>query len=82
MIPGFHTWFVNKRADKFKSNLVLSARRSLDITGRFYTNGLESAHHLQKKFSQEEKSPKTVTEVNLVLRQWCDEFYNEAVRAI
>ena len=47
IIPGFNQWFVQKRAEKFKANLVLTARKALN-SGRFYTNGLEGAHPMGK----------------------------------
>ena len=49
LVPGFHRWFTKHRSEQFKTWLVLSARQNLGITGRFYTNGLELKHRLQKK---------------------------------
>ena len=40
LLPNVHSWFVKNRSEKFKANLVLSARSHLNIKGRFYTNGL------------------------------------------
>eukprot|EP00795_Rhopilema_esculentum_P005746 gene5746-11007_t len=34
LVPRFNDWFAKMRADKFQSNLVLNARKSLNITGR------------------------------------------------
>ena len=83
LLPNFHSWFVKNRSEKFKANLVLSARSHLNIKGRFYTNGLESAHRLQKKFlSDEGREPKDVTEVNVLLSEFVDEFHTEAARAL
>ena len=54
LLPSFHNWFITHRADIIRSKLVLSARTKLNVSGRFYTNSLESAHRLQKKFLAEE----------------------------
>jgi hypothetical protein len=65
--PGFHQWFKNHRSKMFKDCLVLSARENLGINGRFYTNGLELKHKLQKKNMREEDVPKEVAAVTLQL---------------
>ncbi|XP_065060451.1 uncharacterized protein LOC135687737 [Rhopilema esculentum] len=83
LLPNFHLWFVKNRSEKFKGNLLMSARSRLNIKGRFYTNGLESGHRLQKKFmSDEGRKPSDVTEVNTFLSQFVDEFHSEAARAL
>ncbi len=83
LLPNFHAWFVARRSKVFKTNLVISARTELNIKGRFYTNGLESGHRLQKKFlSDEGNSTSDVIKVNKFLGQWVEEFYSEAVRAL
>ena len=58
LVPGFHRWFTKHRSEQFKTCLVLSARQNLGITGRFYTNGLELKHRLQKKRLREDEIPK------------------------
>eukprot|EP00794_Sanderia_malayensis_P013682 gene13682-biopygen10980 len=83
LLPNFHAWFMARRAKTFKANLVLSARSQLNIKGRFYTNGLESGHRLQKKFLAEESHNESrVAEVNKLICQWVEEFYTESVRAL
>eukprot|EP00112_Aurelia_sp_Birch-Aquarium-sp1_P021630 Seg5874.1 transcript_id=Seg5874.1/GoldUCD/mRNA.D3Y31 product="hypothetical protein" protein_id=Seg5874.1/GoldUCD/D3Y31 len=83
LLPNFHAWFIARRSKVFKTNLVISARTKLNIKGRFYTNGLESGHRLQKKFLADEGHISSdVIEVNKFLSQWVEEFYSEAVRAL
>ena len=83
LLPSFHNWFITHRADIIRSKLVLSARTKLNISGRFYTNSLESVHHLQKKFLAEEgHKPVNVVEVNVFLVDWINEFNTELVRAL
>lgn len=82
LVPGFHSWFLKHRSLKFKQNLVLDARSCLNISGRFYSNGLESAHRLQKKFLADELTSSNITSVNESLSEWVAEFYKEAVRAL
>ena len=47
--PGFHKWFVKNRSQMFLDCLTFTARRNLNIQERYYTNGLEIKHKLQKK---------------------------------
>ena len=54
----------------------------LSISGRFYQNGQENPHRLQKKFSSDHKISRTVTEVNKALANWTKEYHMEAVRAL
>ena len=82
IVPGFHQWFQNNRCKQFKECLVLSARANLGIAGRFYTNGLELKHKLQKKKMREEDIPKEVAAVTLQLYKWVEEFYLEEERAV
>lgn len=83
LIPGFHAWFRSNRSTIFKSNLVLSARKHLNIKGRFYSNTVESEHRLQKKYLAEEfTGEKDVVHVNRLLVNFIDEFYTELVRSI
>ena len=76
LVPGFHRWFTKHRSEQFKTCLVLSARQNLGITGRFYTNGLELKHRLQKKRLWDE-IPKEVANVTSMLEKWTTEFYLE-----
>ena len=82
LVPGFHHWFESNRSKQFKDCLILSARQILGIEGRFYTNGLELKHKLQKKRLSEENVPKEVAAVTLQLNTWAEDFYLEEVRSI
>ena len=81
LVPGFHRWFTKHRSEQFKTCLVLSARQNLGITGRFYTNGLELKHRLQKKRLREDEIPKEVADVTSMLER-TTEFYLEEERAV
>ena len=80
--PGFHEWFKKNQTEKFKASLILSSRQSLGIEGRFYTNGLELKHKLQKKMLREAQVPREVSCVTEELQKWSEEFYAEETRAI
>ena len=83
LLPSFHNWFITNRADIIRSKLVLSAQTKLNILGGFYTNGLEGAHRLRKKFlAQEGHKPVNVVEVKIFLVDWINEFYTESVRVL
>ena len=82
LVPGFHRWFTKHRSEQFKTCLVLSARQNLGITGRFYTNGLELKHRLQKKRLREDEIPEEVANVTSMLEKWTTEFYLEEERAV
>ena len=60
----------------------MSARKRLGIEGRFYTNGLELKHKLQKKRLRETDVPKEVSSVTAELQKWSEEFYVEESRAV
>ena len=60
----------------------MSARKRLGIEGRFYTNGLELMHKLQKKRLREGEIPNEVAHVSEELQKWSEEFYIEEARAI
>jgi hypothetical protein len=61
---------MKNRAQYFKNNPVMSARKALGIHGRFYTNGLELEHKLQKKLLEEADIPKEVSAVTAGLQTW------------
>ncbi|XP_022809025.1 uncharacterized protein LOC111346004, partial [Stylophora pistillata] len=82
LAPGFHSWFIKHRSEQFKSCLIHSAREDLGLDGRFYTNGLELKHKLQKKRLREDEVPKEVAEVSSTLEKWTNEFYVEEERAL
>ena len=82
LVPGFHHWFTSNRSVIFKECLVLSAREQCGIQGRFYTNGLELKHKLQKKRLKEEDIPKEVTAVTDTLQKWYEDYYVEECRAL
>lgn len=81
-VPGFHAWFTKNRSSYFTENLVMSARAELGIEGRFYTNGLELKHKLQKKALKESEVPKEVHPVTEELQNWSQEFLVEELRAL
>jgi len=80
--PGFHQWFAKHRSEQFKTCLVQSAREELGLDGRFYTNGLELKHKLQKKRLRESEVPREVAKVTATLEDWTNEFYAEEERAL
>ena len=82
LVPGFHDWFKRKRKQMFCESIILSARKALGIEGRFYTNGLELKHKLQKKKLAEEDVVKEVSAVTATLQQWVLEFHTEESRAL
>ncbi|XP_057295907.1 uncharacterized protein LOC130624337 [Hydractinia symbiolongicarpus] len=49
LVPSFYTWFKKCRFEGFVECLVLSARESKGIKGRYYSNGLELKHRLLKR---------------------------------
>lgn len=82
LVPGFHDWFDKHRSEQFKTCLINSARQQLGLSGRFYTNGLELKHKLQKKRLRESEVPKEVAKVTDTLEGWTKEFYAEEERAL
>ena len=82
LVPGFHDGFDKHRSEQFKTCLINSARQQLGLSGRFYTNGLELKHKLQKKCLRESEVPKEVAKVTETLEGWTKEFYAEEERAI
>lgn len=82
---GFHDWFCVHHAPKIKSNPLQSVRAACGISGRFYTNGLELTHRLQKKITKDTTGnvkAVDVVEANKLLRDFVDQYYSEAVRAL
>ena len=73
LVPGFYEWFRRRRVTKFETCLVLSARDSLGIGGRFYSNNLELKHHLLKKNLQDLSTPKDVAASSFALTKWVQE---------
>ena len=49
LFPGFYKWFSKNCKVLLCKSFILSARQELGIEDRFYTNGLELKHKLQKK---------------------------------
>ena len=83
LVPGFFKWFKSNRSEVFQSNLVLSSREQLNISGRYFSNNVESAHRLQKKFLKEEGVLKSdLSAVSLNLEKWASEFYCELTRSL
>ena len=75
--PGFYQYFQDNHSGLFVECLVMSARKELGINGRFYTNGLELKHRLQKKKLKEEEIPHEVTSVSKALHEWSMSYYAE-----
>eukprot|EP00112_Aurelia_sp_Birch-Aquarium-sp1_P014208 Seg3052.3 transcript_id=Seg3052.3/GoldUCD/mRNA.D3Y31 product="hypothetical protein" protein_id=Seg3052.3/GoldUCD/D3Y31 len=82
LLPGFFSWFKKRRSVVFQECLIMQAREELGISGRFYTNGLELKHKLQKKVLREEEVPQEVAAVSEVLQNWAAQYQTEEVRAI
>ena len=82
LVPGFHRWFKRKRASLFFESAVLSARESAGVEGRFYTNGLELNHRLQKKKLVEGNMEKEVNSVNNMLQEWMEERKETNIRTL
>ena len=82
LVPGFHEWFQKNREKLFCNCLISAAREKLEMKGRFYTNGLELKHKLQKKQMAEENIYKEVAVVTAKLQNWIEDFYEEEVRAL
>ena len=79
-IPWFHDWFLTYQAEKFKSCLLISARRELGIEGRFYNNALENRHKGQKKKIEEEVGKtRELKKVIGALEKWIDENYLQEI---
>ena len=68
--------------DLFLDCLTLDARKNLGITERFYTNGLENQHKLQKRSIKEAGIHKEVVAVSKQLKEWSDDYFREAERAL
>ena len=49
LAPSFHERFQKNREKLFCNCLIMSACEKLGMKGRFYNNGLELKHKLQKK---------------------------------
>ena len=66
----------------FCNCLIISAREKLGMKGRFYNNGLELKHKLQKKQMAEVNIPKEVAAVTVKLQNWIEYFHEKEVRAL
>ena len=62
-MPGFHSWFVRKRAPIFQNQVVGEALDRLQLDTRFTTNRLEVIHKIEKKYVAEANSGLEVTSV-------------------
>ena len=56
--------FSKNRESIFKNNLIQTSHTRLNISGRYYSNGLESHHRLIKKELSECGSPRTLEAVS------------------
>ena len=54
---------------------MMSSRRALAIEGRFYTNGLELKHKLQKKRLKEAEVPREVSSVTEEQQNWAQDYF-------
>ena len=82
LVPGFHEWFQKNHKKLFCNCLIISAREKLGMKGRFYNNGLELKHKLQKKQMAEENISKEVAAVTVKLQNWINYFHEKEVRAL
>ena len=69
IVPGFHSWFVRKRAPIFQNQVVSEALDCLQLNARFTSNRLEVMHKIQKKNNAEANSGFEVTSVLKTLHQ-------------
>ena len=60
-MPGFHSWFVRKRAPIFQNQVVGEALDRLQLGTQFITNHLEVMHKIQKKNAAKANSGLEVT---------------------
>ena len=81
IVPGFHSWFVRKRAPIFQNQVVGEALDRLQLDTRFTTNRLEGMDKIQKKNAAEANSGSKVTSVLKTLHQWHLSFERETERA-
>ena len=81
ILPGFHSWFVRKRAPIFQNQAVGEALDRLQLDTRFTINHLEVMHKIQKKNTAEASSGLEVTSVLKTLHQWHLSFEREIERA-
>ena len=79
-VPWFHEWFETHQAPIFTSCLVLSARKELGISGRFFNNSLENRHKGQKKkIAEEVGKSRDLKKVITSLEKWVDENYFQEI---
>ena len=83
LVPDFHSWFIKKRVPLFEQCLIVSVREALNISGRFYSNGLELKHRLLKKKLSDLGSDSDIKSVSENLTKWVNEnFLEEAKKAL
>ena len=75
ILPGFYDRFYLHHRDLFLQCLMSSARDELGIEVRFYTNGLELKHKLQKKRLKDLDVAKEVSSVSKALLAWVNQTY-------
>ena len=80
-MPGFHSWFVKKRAPIFQNQFVGEALDRLQLDTRFTTNHLEVMHKIQKKHTAETNSGLEITLVLKTLHEWHLSFEKQTERA-
>ena len=81
IVPGFHSWFVRKRAPIFQNQVVGEPLDRLQLDTRFTTNRLEVLHKIQKKDTTEANLGLEVTSVLKTLHQWYLSFERETEKA-
>lgn len=82
LVPGFHSWFEEKRSQIFVTSVINSAKDRVGINSVFYNNRLEVMHKLQKKLKKEDDIPHEVVAMVKMLKEWSESYYHEAVRAV
>ena len=80
LCPGFHGWFSQKRGRLFEECVIESARKSTNVHGLFYNNGIESQHFRQKNEQCFEK--KNVCEVLQTLQALVNRQENDEIMAL
>ena len=67
LVPGFHRWFTERRAELFMSTIIWMKDR-VGISKPFYNNRLEDMHKLQKKKLLKKPQPKKLLTLSIPLR--------------
>ena len=82
LVLGFHQWFVNHRANSFKTQVIGKALDWLKLCKRFTNNRLEVMHRIQNKNVSDENLAAEATQILNSLHRWIVSFDKEAERAL